>query len=228
MSWHGYYFLVVEPGASSADIRKNTHSPEISLILRLTNLNTLDISQQKRALRQQMRQRRGQLEPIAKAAYDNWVCEQVWQRIEQKAMQSVHCYLPMGTEIDIYPLIQRMLAAGIRVVNPKTLPKHQLEHLILESLDRLEKGVFGTTFPATGKEYRGSYDLILVPGLAFNEQGMRLGYGGGYYDNFLVQHPGALKMGIFYPFQKVEDLPVEDHDFPLDEVLFRDFPEKDR
>lgn len=174
-----------------------------------------------------MRQRRSQLDSIFKNAYDQWICEQVWQRIEQKAMRTVHCYLPIRGEIDIYPLIQCMLTANIQVVTPKTLPNRRLLHLILESLDRLEKGVYGTTFPAQGQKYEGSYDLIIVPGLAFNEQGMRLGYGGGYYDNFLIQHPKALRLGIFYPFQKVEQLPVEDHDFKLDEVLYRDFPEED-
>ena len=61
--------------------------------------------------------------------------------------------------------------------------------------------------------------MIIVPGLAFDAQNYRLGYGGGYYDNFIVNHAQAKKIGIFYPFQKVEKVPVEAHDFPLDKIL---------
>lgn len=170
-----------------------------------------------------MRQQRAQLNPEIKKAYDEWVCQQLWRRIEQKSMQIVHCYIPMGMEIDIRPLIRQMLGAKIRVVTPRTLKNRQLQHLILASLDQVEKGVFGTTFPAGKQLYQGSYDLIIVPGLAFDDHGYRLGYGGGYYDNFLVEHPEALKLGIFYPFQQVLQLPLEPHDQQLDEMLYRPF-----
>ena len=59
-----------------------------------------------------------------------------------------------------------------------------------------------------------------MPGLAFNDANFRLGYGGGYYDNFLLQYPLAYKLGICYPFQKVEQIPLEPHDVKLDDVLF--------
>ena len=67
--------------------------------------------------------------------------------------------------------------------------------------------------------YTANYDLIIVPGLAFNKNNYRLGYGGGYYDTFLSEHPEAYKLGIFYPFQKVESLPLEEHDQQLDGIL---------
>jgi len=183
----------------------------------------MDSTARKKALRIQMRQLRGAVDIEQKKAYDAWICQQLWQNIEETNMQTVHCYLPMDTEIDIRPLIRQMLTANLRVVTPKTLPGRQLKHLLLKSLDQIEKGVFGTTFPANSQEYQGTYDLIIVPGLAFDDEGNRLGYGGGYYDNFLIQHPEALKVGIFYPFQKVEQLPLEPHDFPLDQILYQDF-----
>lgn len=205
---------------------KNTYSTEITVISRLTNLYKMPISEQKKTLRRQMRQRRTQLDPLSKSTYDAWICRQLWKRIEEADMQTVHCYLPMRAEINIRPLIERLLQAKIRVVTPKSLPRRELQHFILESLDRVEAGVFGTTFPAKGKEYTGDYDLIIVPGLAFDERGNRLGYGGGYYDNFLIQHPTALKLGIFYPFQRVEQLPLEAHDCPLDDILYQDLADE--
>ena len=91
--------------------------------------------------------------------------------------------------------------------------------MVLNSLDDLEKGVFGTKHPTGENEFDGEYDLIIVPGLSFDRNNYRLGYGGGYYDNFMVNYPAAKKIGIFYPFQEIENVPSETHDMMLDEIL---------
>ena len=70
--------------------------------------------------------------------------------------------------------------------------------------------------------FNGRYDLIIVPGLAFDNRNYRVGYGGGYYDNFLVMQPESFKVGIFYPFQKVDVVPVEPHDICLDTILVKE------
>jgi 5,10-methenyltetrahydrofolate synthetase len=69
--------------------------------------------------------------------------------------------------------------------------------------------------------YRGKprEDFVVVPGLAFDRNRYRLGYGGGYYDNFLMTQPKAQKVGIFYPFQEVVQVPKEAHDVQLDEMV---------
>ncbi|MFT4755084.1 MAG: 5-formyltetrahydrofolate cyclo-ligase, partial [Salibacteraceae bacterium] len=65
----------------------------------------------------------------------------------------------------------------------------------------------------------GHYDLIIVPGLAFDNQNFRVGYGGGYYDGFLANQNEALKVGVFYGFQEVESVPTESHDLVLDSII---------
>jgi 5-formyltetrahydrofolate cyclo-ligase len=105
------------------------------------------------------------------------------------------------------------------VVTTKTLPKSTLQHLVLTDLDDLENGVFGTKHPRNAVEWKESYDLIIVPGLAFDSHGHRLGYGGGYYDAFLPRHPNTLKVGVGFPFQLVESVPVEDFDEKVDLVF---------
>jgi 5-formyltetrahydrofolate cyclo-ligase len=180
----------------------------------------MTIVEQKKQLRKQMLFKRAKLAKQEKKKQDQWICQSVWEIICEHDFKNVHCFLPMGAEINIFPLIEKMLAENISVITPKTLPKRQLQHLILKSLDELEKGVFGTSHPANAKEFVGQYDLIIVPGLAFNDANFRLGYGGGYYDNFMVQHPLAYKLGICYSFQKVKQIPLEPHDVKLDDVLF--------
>lgn len=179
----------------------------------------MNITEQKAALRKEMRKRRSQIPLSAKKEYDQWVCQSLAKTIKEHSFEVIHCYLPMGTEINIYPLIDSLLQQKLTLVAPKTLAKGKLKHLVLQSLDQLEKGVFGTSHPAGDQAFSGEYDLILVPGLAFDHRSYRLGYGGGYYDNFMANHPNAKKIGLFYPFQQAEHLPIEPHDIRLDEIL---------
>lgn len=179
----------------------------------------MTIIEKKKKIRKEMSLKRVEMDLHVKAHFDQWICDSLWEVIVEKNYKTVHCYLPMGTEINIQPLIEKMLANRVSVVTPKTLPNSQLQNLVLSSLNELEQGVFGTTHPANAMEYLGSYDLIIVPGLAFDSNRFRLGYGGGYYDNFLLQNPNAYKLGIFYPFQKVKQVPLESHDLQLDDIL---------
>lgn len=67
--------------------------------------------------------------------------------------------------------------------------------------------------------YHGSYDLIVVPGMAFDRNGNRLGRGKGYYDRFLCKHLTTNKIGICFDFQLVEEVPTDDNDIRMDEVI---------
>jgi len=166
-----------------------------------------------------MLQERAQLNLAFKTEYDNWICEELEKLIIKNNFKTVHTYLSMGKEINITPLLEKLLANSITVFTPKILPKRQLENRVLTSLNDIEKGVFGTTHSSNTEEYKGEFDLIIIPGLAFDNNNYRLGYGGGYYDNFLINHPKALKVGIFYPNQKVDKVPTENHDLQLDQIL---------
>ena len=179
----------------------------------------MTVREQKKILRKQMFLKRAKLPKFVKTQYDQWICDALLTMIEEHHFRTIHCYLPMGTEINIFPLIEELLENGLTVIAPKTLPKRTLKNLILKSLDELEEGVFGTVHPAGEEEFRGEYDLIIVPGLSFDSNNYRLGYGGVYYDNFMLNHLSARKVGLFYPFQKVEKIPLESHDLRLDEIL---------
>jgi len=179
----------------------------------------MEIIEQKKALRNFMLKSRLNFSTEEKASYDKVICEQLEQKIIDQKAKIVHAYIPMGAEIDIKPLLENLIAKGITVVTPKTLPKPIMENRILTSFDELEKGVFGTSHPASPIEYKGTFDFIIIPGLAFDKNNYRLGYGGGYYDTFLAQHPKAFKQGIFYPFQEVPEVPKENHDIQLDDIM---------
>ena len=67
--------------------------------------------------------------------------------------------------------------------------------------------------------YSGDFDLIVVPGVAFDRKGNRLGRGRGYYDRFLSQHLDVKRIGICFDFQMVDEVPAEPFDIRMDEVI---------
>lgn len=182
----------------------------------------MSVINHKKDLRKIMFEKRRQIDAFQKQNYDLWICDELDKIIQSRNCKVVHTYIPIAGEINVLPLITELLLRKIKVVCPRTLPKRKLENRILVSLNELETGVMNTKHPAGLDEYTGDYDLIIVPGLAFDKNNFRLGYGGGYYDNFLVSQPSAYKVGIFHPFQRVEDVPRESHDVKLDQILAKE------
>lgn len=134
----------------------------------------------------------------------------------------VHCYVSWRNEVDTRRLIADMLASGKRVVVPVVdLPRRRLRHSEITSLDDLEPGTFGILEPRPDR-FRPvppeELDLVLVPGVAFDRQGYRIGFGGGYYDDFL-RHLSCPKIGLAYQFQLVDDLPRRPGDERVDVII---------
>ena len=69
------------------------------------------------------------------------------------------------------------------------------------------------------KEYTGDYDLIVVPGVAFDKNGNRIGRGKGYYDRFLCKHLDIYRIGICFDFQLVDEVPTEDNDIKMNDII---------
>jgi 5-formyltetrahydrofolate cyclo-ligase len=181
----------------------------------------MEIIPEKEALRKAMSTKRNALPLEYKRTYDSWICNALGRLIAEKNCTVVHAYLPMGSEIDIIPLIQWLRAKSITIVVSKTLKNRTLEHLVLSSFDNLELGLYGTSHPKNGTIFTGKLELVIVPGLAFDSENYRLGYGGGYYDTFLANYPNAFTIGLAYPFQKIKTVPKEAHDACLDFVLVK-------
>ncbi len=124
---------------------------------------------------------------------------------------------PLPGEIDLRPLLELLHTRGLFVALPETTPRGQpliFRRWKPDSTMVAEK--FGT-FRPDGPEL--TPDLFLVPLLAFDRAGGRLGYGGGYYDRTLPLHPGKPAWGFAYAAQEVDKLPMEPHDHRLDAIV---------
>ena len=150
------------------------------------------------------------------------ICERMIALPSYVAARAIHCYLPMRSEVDTRPLIADALARGKRVVVPVVVPKaSELSHAWLESLsaDALAPGVFGTYTPRDARPAApGDWDLTVVPLLAFDRRGYRLGYGKGFYDRLLAASP-ATAIGVGFAAQEIDALPDEEHDIALDWIV---------
>lgn len=179
----------------------------------------MNIAEKKKQLRLSMLEKRKNSSPADLSNYSAKICAALSALVLDNKAESIHCFIPIGQEVNLKPFLSEALALGKTVIVPKTLKKPLLAHCLLKDLNELAPGLFGTWHPTEQHLFTGNYDLIVVPGLAFDAAGNRLGYGGGYYDNFLKEHPSALKVGVAFPFQLVDEVPCEAYDIPLDLVL---------
>lgn len=139
-------------------------------------------------------------------------------------------YYPIKSEFDPRPLLQTLRLAGVRVGLPRMVgAKSPLVFHRWVAGDALEVGNYNVKEPRADAPGLDP-DIILLPLLAFDAQGGRLGWGGGYYDRTLAAKPGAFAVGIAFDEQEVDACPMEAHDRRLDAVLtpsgFRDFLKK--
>lgn len=137
----------------------------------------------------------------------------------QKA-KTIYGYLPYNQEVRTVPMLERALKDGKKVAVPKVYGE-EMKFLYLDNLNAVAKGYAGIPEPIADEPVaQDETALVLMPGLAFDPQGHRIGYGGGFYDKFLAAEPHHPTLALCYEFQMLPKLDVEDHDIPVDTVLW--------
>ena len=139
-----------------------------------------------------------------------------------QAAHTVLLYHSLPDEVDTHAFIRRW-SARKRILLP-VVKGDDLELRLYTGDDRLTEGAFHIDEP-TGTAFTdyAAIDLAVIPGVAFDRRGNRLGRGKGYYDRLLPRIPTAYKLGLCFPFQVLNQIlnqiPAEAHDIPMDEVL---------
>ncbi|WP_444645056.1 5-formyltetrahydrofolate cyclo-ligase [Caproiciproducens sp. R1] len=181
-----------------------------------------NIREIKMNLRARYRQFREKLGEDRKISLDSTIQSRLLALREYAAADTVFTYVSKPIEVDTIALIKAALANHKLVAAPRCVPDtYDMEFFYITSLDDLEKGSFGVLEPIVSKCRRVtdfSRGFCIVPGLSFDAQGYRLGYGKGYYDRFLAEFGGAT-VGICYSGCVQWNLPHGYYDKPVDILI---------
>lgn len=174
----------------------------------------------KQALRKEIRDKKRAMTEAEIVAASQRLAELFVASEAYRQAKTIYGYLPYNQEVRTVPMLQQALADGKRVAVPKCYGD-EMRFIYLEDLSQVEKGYCGIPEPIADEPVADDATaLVLMPGLAFDPQGHRMGYGGGFYDKFLEKEPNHPTIALCYGFQMLEHLETEAHDIPVDTVLW--------
>lgn len=185
-------------------------------------MNFISSTASKSNLRLEMKKRFNSSDPLGRQSYSAELCGELKRLIVGQGIGRVAAFYPMKDEVDIWPLLESLTGDGVRVYLPHVISGEEFELREYTGKASLVVGRFGIPEPQ-GASYDGPLDLVLVPGVAFDTEGNRLGRGRGYYDRFLrkikKEIPGVKILGICFPYQISEEIPLGNGDEKVDSVI---------
>lgn len=160
--------------------------------------------------------------PEERSLWSAKVCDTLLGNIRVIQSNIILAFHPLKDEVNILPLLKCLFEEGKTILIPEVISDTEMQLRIYNPEDKMQEGVLGTQVPQ-GHIYTDyqDIDLIIVPGVAFDRQGHRLGRGKGYYDRFLKSVPQAFTIGICFPYQLLEKVPHESHDAIMNEIIIR-------
>lgn len=188
----------------------------------------------KKELRQYIRNEKRQHSQETLEALSLSVCQKVLSHPRVLAADTILLYYPLHDEVDVRPVIDALAAQGKNILLPKVISDTELTLHPYHSAADLSPGAFGIMEPVTAEiivneescettkrlnDQTTKRLVSIIPGMAFDRQGHRLGRGKGYYDRLLSRFPYIYKIGICFPFQLLEEIPADAHDVVMDEVI---------
>jgi 5-formyltetrahydrofolate cyclo-ligase len=183
---------------------------------------TADLNAQKAALRKQIRSVLQNISLAARVAASAQLCARLKEQSFWKNAASVLFFAPLPDEADVWPLLEETVAAGKIATLPHFDPADQsyAARRVQNPRSEIAIGPFGIREPKTGcaEIAMSRLDLILVPGVAFDLCGRRLGRGRGFYDRLLAETNG-LKCGIAFEEHIASEVPMEAHDLQMNFIL---------
>lgn len=176
----------------------------------------------KKALRREIGQKKRAMAAAEIAAYSRNLAEKLYETEEYRQARAIYAYLPYNQEVRTWEIVERAWKDGKRVAVPKVYGD-EMRFLWIEDFTQIAPGGWNIPEPTFDEPVaEDDTALVLMPGLAFDPEGHRVGYGGGFYDKYLEAHPGHRLVALCYPFQLLDHLEVEEHDIPVNRVICAD------
>lgn len=175
---------------------------------------------EKKQLRKQIRQQKQAMTPSQIQEKSLCLGQQLFATDAYQNAKTIYGYLPYNQEVRTEFMLEQALRDGKRVAVPKIYGA-EMKFIYLDDLSAVAPGYAGIPEPiADAPVADDAHALVLMPGLAFDKQGHRIGYGGGFYDKFLAAEPEHPTLALCYDFQMLPKLETEEFDIPADLVLW--------
>lgn len=173
----------------------------------------------KGAVRKQVREQKKQLSREEIDLRSRRILDNLYLMDIYKDAQRIYVYVNYNQEVNTSFLIDKALNDGKTVLVPKVLGDEMVFYRIT-SRQELDSGAYGIPEPKEGCIMDDMYEgLMILPGLAFDKKHHRIGYGGGFYDRYLTEHPDFMKLALCYDFQVFDVIETEEFDVPVDVII---------
>ncbi|HCW53189.1 MAG TPA: 5-formyltetrahydrofolate cyclo-ligase [Clostridium sp.] len=185
------------------------------------------ISNNKKQIRREILEIRGNLSLEKKDNYDKIITDKFFESNYYKKADNIFIYISYGSEIDTKYIITRAIKEGKKIYVPRTEFSERLMNAVrINNFDNLIKSKYGALEPKKDKTFidPNDLDLIVVPGVAFDKNGGRIGYGAGFYDRYFKRindenKSRIMKLVLAYDFQLMDKVPTDKDDVSIDAVM---------
>ena len=171
----------------------------------------------KEQIRKEIIQQRNSLKPEEVITKSSKICDKIINLECYKNANSIFVYSSANNEVLLNELINDALLNNKKIAFPKVISKNEMQFFYVKSLSELKKGYYNILEPQAEFPAHNA-DVIIIPGVAFDCKGNRLGYGGGFYDRFLEIND-IYSIGVCYDFQLKEKLPVLKYDKKMNQII---------
>lgn len=174
----------------------------------------------KAQLRKEIREKKRAMTEVDIALRSQHLCEKFLQSEAYRNAKTIYGYLPYNQEVRTWDALRQAMLDGKQVAVPKVYGD-EMKFIYITDFSQIATGYCGIPEPIIDEPVaEDKTALVLMPGLAFDREGHRIGYGGGFYDRFLSAEPKHPTLALCYDFQIQESLPTEEFDIPVDAVIW--------
>ena len=157
-----------------------------------------------------------------RSAAEQKIRERLFEASFYREAESLYCYVSFRDEADTSGIIENSLRMGKKVAVPRVAGKREMEFYFISGMNDLHPGAWD--IPEPGEECAmaprpDEHTLVLLPGVAFDRTGNRIGYGGGYYDAYLAGNTKCRKAATAFSLQCMEKIPSEEHDVRTEFII---------
>jgi len=178
-------------------------------------MNLKSLIAEKDLLRKRLLRERSELDASLACKWSEWAQMHFVGSEGFRCCRKIALYAGMDKEVDTRMVFEKARADGKICAFPRIIGKGRMVFLRVDDYEKMVRNRFGILEPEAGSEEIAveELDLMIVPGVAFDRKGYRLGFGAGYYDRVLGRlKPEALRVGFAYQFQVLDRIPVAEHD----------------